>query len=108
MVQSHEYDVDHDTQGDEELGEGVEHDVGEELRGLEPQPAAIPDAGYIQRLGEVLGNLFLDLGTLPVVIIVVGDDRDVLGILLDGFNDVVQHSNVLENEEGKECQEKKN
>ena len=44
MVCSHEYDVDDDAEGDEELGEWIEDDVGEELTDLDPDGAAVPDA----------------------------------------------------------------
>ena len=31
MISAHEQDIDHDAQGDEELGEGVKHDDGQDL-----------------------------------------------------------------------------
>ena len=31
VVGTHEQDIDHDAQGDEELGEGVKHDDGQDL-----------------------------------------------------------------------------
>ena len=33
VVSTHEQDIDHDAQGDEELGEGVKHDDGQDLVG---------------------------------------------------------------------------
>ena len=56
VVQRHEYDVDDDAEGDEELGEGVEHDEGQDLAHSDPQPAAVPDAGHVRAFHGVLSK----------------------------------------------------
>ena len=43
-IESHEGNVDDSADSDEELGEGVEDQVGEDLGTLDPDSRAIPDA----------------------------------------------------------------
>ena len=43
-IESHECNVDDSADGDEELGEGVEDKIGEDLGAPDPHPGAIPDA----------------------------------------------------------------
>lgn len=47
MVQGHEECVDDNAQRDEQLDERVEHDERHVLLELEPQPAAVPHAEYV-------------------------------------------------------------
>ena len=43
-IESHECNVDDSADSDEELGEGVEDKIGEDLSTLDPDSGAIPDA----------------------------------------------------------------
>ena len=71
MVCSHEYDVDDDAEGDEELGEWIEDDVGEELTDLDPDGAAVPDAEHVGRVHALLNQHLLQLLALVLIIVVV-------------------------------------
>ena len=66
MVHGHEDDVDGDAEGDEQLGEGVEDDDGQQLTHPDPDPGAVPDAEQVDALLQVL-----DEGALPLVLVVV-------------------------------------
>ena len=71
MVCSHEHDVDDDAEGDEELGEWIEDDVGEELTDLDPDGAAVPDAEHVGRVHALLNQHLLQLLALVLIIVVV-------------------------------------
>ena len=71
MVGSHEDDVDDDAEGDEELGEWIEDDVGKELADLDPDGAAVPDAEHVGRVHALLDQHLLQLLALVLIIIVV-------------------------------------
>ena len=43
-VKGHEHDVDDGADGDEEISEGVEDEIGEDLGAPDPDAGAIPDA----------------------------------------------------------------
>lgn len=43
VVESHEEGVDDDTQRDEELHKGIEHNEADQFLQLDPRPAAVPN-----------------------------------------------------------------
>ena len=98
MVEGHEDDVDDDAERDEQLGEGIEHQVGPYLADLKPDVAAVPDAKHVDRLLEVLAEDFFVLGTLVVVVVDVAADMRRLahGSLRHLVDDVVQDLDILE------------
>ena len=69
MIQGHEDDVDNDAEGDGQLREGVKDQEGQDLRGLEPDVAAIPDAKDVNWFFEVLAKDLFVLRTFVIVII---------------------------------------
>lgn len=97
MVERHEDDVDDDTERDGQLGERVEDQIGQDLAGLQPDVAAIPDAEDVDWLFEVLAEDLFVLGTL--VVVVVHEPADVCRLTHRTFghlvDDVVQYLNIL-------------
>ena len=69
MVRSHEEDVDRNADGDEELGEGVKHEDGQQLREPHPDGRAVPDAQDADHLLQVADTHILELGTLVIAVI---------------------------------------
>ena len=85
MISAHEQDIDHDTERDEELREGVKHDywqhLGEEM--LErriwwidghlgcpnPEPAAVPHTHHIRGPLDTIKHDVFHLGTLIIIIL---------------------------------------
>ena len=102
MVEGHEDDVDDDAERDEQLGEGIEHQVGPYLADLKPDVAAVPDAKHVDRLLEVLAEDLFVLGTLVVVVVDVAADMRQLahGSLRHLVDDVVQVLDILEGHGG--------
>lgn len=47
MIQRHEERIDDDAERDEELYEWIKDQQGHVLLKLEPEPAAVPDAKYV-------------------------------------------------------------
>ena len=96
MVHGHEDDIDRDAEGDEELGEGVKDQDGQELTNPDPDPGAIPDAEHVDALLQVL-----DESALPLVLVVVVDghvidvDVDERQVGADAVDDLVQDAQVL-------------
>ena len=97
VVERHEDDVDDDTEGDGQLRERVEDQVGQDLAGLQPDVAAIPDAKDVDRLLEVFAE---DLFVLRTLVVVVVDEAADVRRLAEGtfghlVDDVVQYLNIL-------------
>lgn len=97
MVESHEYDVDNDAERDGQLREGIEDEEGQDLTGLQPDVAAIPDAEDVDGFFEVIAEDLLVLRAL--VVVVVHEAADVSGLahgtLWHLINDIVQDLNIL-------------
>ncbi len=98
MVERHEDDVDNDTERDGQLREGIEDEEGEDLAGLQPDVAAIPDTKDVDWFFEVIAEDLLVLRALVVVIVHEAADVSGLahGTLWHLINDVVQDLNILE------------
>ena len=58
VIQGHEGSVDHDTQGDEQVNEGVEHDEWEELCQLDVAVTAVPHTHHLETLNTKLVDFF--------------------------------------------------
>ena len=71
VVRSHKHDVDHNAEGDEQLRERVEDNIGTELRRLDPDVATIPDAQDICRVHPLLDEHGFHLLALVFFIVVV-------------------------------------
>ena len=69
VVHWHEEDIHHDTQSDEELSEGVEHNDGQHLSCPDPQPATIPNTHHIGSLFNTVKYNILHFWTLVIVIL---------------------------------------
>ena len=96
MVEGHENDVDEDTQGDEDFGEGVENNEREDLADSDPKAAAVPDAEHVASIGQFLLDHPFQLFIIILVIFfpTVQTSRDVR--CCHAVNHFNQDSDVLE------------
>ena len=68
-VESHEGDIDDGADSDEELGEGVEDKVGEDLGTLDPDSGAIPDAKKVTTSFQTIHHNVFDFWPLVIFIL---------------------------------------
>ena len=79
VVQGHEGGVDDDAEGDEELGEGVEDKIGEDLSTLDPDSGAIPDAEKVTTsLQTIRHNVFHFWPLVVLVLRITFSERQIL------------------------------
>lgn len=68
VIEGHEQSIDDDTERDEKLYEGIEHDEGHVLLELQPEPAAVPHAEYVDPFGQGFQSPVLERGPILVVL----------------------------------------
>ena len=108
VVQGHEDDVDDDAERDEELGEGVKDEKGQNFADLYPDPAAVPNAGHVCGLDQGRGHLLPELGALVVRVVVVDvEGRQAGGLaqrpVADLVDNVVKNLDILKWKKVKTC-----
>ena len=66
LVQGHEYDIDNNTQGDEEFGERIKNQESKDLTDLDPNVRTIPEAKHVTDTHDValFKEMFSSLGRL--------------------------------------------
>ena len=53
LIQGHEDDIDNNTQGNEEFGEGIENQESKDFTDLDPDVGTVPEAKQVQDTHDV-------------------------------------------------------
>ena len=78
-IESHESNVDDSADSDEELGEGVEDKIGEDLSTLDPDSGAIPDAEKVATSFQTIHHNVFDFWSLIVLVLrITFSERQIL------------------------------